>query len=172
MRKKARERLKDFGLDDNGKMAYLGDHVRLVDGSSRRSLLVALWTAGGLAVAAAVGASLVNPEGLSGCPYVVMPYMVQLVALVSVVWALGRFSVAGKRVRAYVRDETVGALPLRTLVSLVLALVATVGELVFLALTDATLGAPELVFLALEVMCVVALVVLRRICLDVEWESA
>ena len=45
MRKKARERLKDFGPDDNGKMAYLGDYVRLAGGQDRRRLVVTLWVA-------------------------------------------------------------------------------------------------------------------------------
>ena len=114
MRKKARERLKDFGPDDNGKMAYLGDHVRLADGHDRGRLLRSLWVACGVAVIALLAASLANPAGLSGCPYVVMPYMLQFVALVWVLWGMGRLSVAGARVRVYVRDETVGALPRRS----------------------------------------------------------
>ena len=57
MRKKARERLKDFGPDDNGKMAYLGDHVRLTEGQDRRRLVTTLWVACGVATLAVLGAS-------------------------------------------------------------------------------------------------------------------
>ena len=172
MRKKARERLKDFGPDDNGKMAYLGDHVRLADGHDRRRLLGTLWAACGLGVAAVTGASLANPVGLSGCPYVVLPYMCQFVAMVWVIWGMGRLSVAGERVRVYVRDETVGALPLRCVVASALGLVAAVGEVVLLVSSGAAPAAADFAFLACEVVAVASLVALRRACLATTWESA
>lgn len=170
MRKKERERLKDFGRDDDGKMAYLGDHVRLADGQDRSRLLRALWAACGAATLATLAASLANPAGLSGCPYVVMPYMLQFVAMVWVLWGMGRLSVAGERVRVYVRDETVGALPLRCVVAAALTLVAAVGEVVFLALSAAAPAAVDFAFLACEAVAVVALVVLRRLCLATTWQ--
>lgn len=172
MRKKARERLKDFGPDDNGKMAYLGDHVRLAGGQDRRRLVVTLWAACGAATLAVLGASLANPAGLSGCPYVVLPYMLQFVALVWVLWGMGRLSVAGERVRAYVRDETVGALPLRCVVAAALGLVAAAGEVVLLATSGTAPAAADFAFLACEVVAVAALVALRRACLDTAWEPA
>ena len=170
MRKKERERLKDFGRGDDGKMAYLGDHVRLADGQDRGRLFRALWTACGTATLATLVASLANPAGLSGCPYVVMPYMLQFVAMVWVLWGMGRLSVAGERVRVYVRDETVGALPLRCVVAAVLALVAAVGEVVFLVLSGAAPAAADFAFLACEAVAVVALVALRRLCLATTWQ--
>ncbi|WP_273446997.1 hypothetical protein [Thermophilibacter provencensis] len=172
MRKKARERLKDFGLDDNGKMAYLGDHVRLAGGQDRRRLVVTLWAACGLAVVAVVGASLANPAGLSGCPYVVLPYIAQFVSMVAVLWGMGRFSVGGERVRVYVRDETVGALPRRCVVAAALGLVAAAGEVVLLATSGTAPAAADFAFLACEAVSVVALVTLRRACLDTAWEPA
>lgn len=172
MRKKARERLKDFGPDDNGKMSYLGDHVRLVEGQDRRRLVTTLWVACGVATLAVLGASLANPAGLSGCPYVVVPYMCQFVALVSVIWGMGRLSVAGERVRVYVRDETFGALPRRAVIAAALGLVAVVGEIVLLAVSGAAPGVAEIVFLSCEAVSVVALVALRQACLATEWESA
>ena len=170
MRKKARERLKDFGPDDNGKMAYLGDHVRLTEGQDRRRLVTTLWVACGVATLAVLGASLANPAGLTGCPYVVMPYMCQFVAIVSVLWGMGRLSVAGERVRAYVRDETFGALPRRAVVAAALGLVATVGEVVLLVVSGTAPGVAELAFLACEAASVAALVVLRQVCLATTWE--
>ena len=172
MRKKARERLKDFGPDDNGKMSYLGDHVRLVEGQDRRRLVTTLWVACGVATLAVLGASLANPGGLSGCPYVVAPYIGQFVAMVSVLWGMGRLSVAGERVRVYVRDETFGALPRRAVVAAALGLAAVVGEIVLLAVSGAAPGAAEIVFLSCEAVSVVALVALRQACLVTEWESA
>ena len=170
MRKKARERLKDFGPDDNGKMAYLGDHVRLAGGQDRRRLVVTLWAACGAAALAVLGASLANPAGLSGCPYVVLPYIAQFVSMVAVLWGMGRFSVAGERVRVYVRDETVGALPRRCVVAAALGLVAAVGELVLLATGGSAPAAADFAFLACEAVSVVALVTLRRLCLATTWQ--
>ena len=170
MRKKARERLKDFGPDDNGKMSYLGDHVRLVEGQDRRRLVTTLWVTCGVATLAVLGASLANPGGLSGCPYVVAPYIGQFVAMVSVLWGMGRLSVAGERVRVYVRDETFGALPRRAVVAAALGLAAVVGEIVLLAVSGVAPGAAEIVFLACEAVSVVALVALRQTCLATEWE--
>ena len=172
MRKKQRERPSDFGRDESGKIAYLGDHVRLAAGHDRRRLLVTLWAACGTTAAAVLGASLANPGGLSGCPYVVVPYVVEFVATVSVVWGMCRLSAAGERMRAYVRDETVGALPRRALVAAVAALACAAGEVVLLVLGAQAPGAAELVFFACQALAVVALAVLRRTCLATSWESA
>lgn len=172
MRKKERERLKDFGRDESGRMSYLGDHVRLAEGYDRRRLLATLWAACGVAALAVVGAALANPGGLSGCPYVVLPYMLQFVAVVWVIWGMGRLSVAGERVRVYVRDETVGALPLRCVVAAALGLVAAVGEVVLLATSGTAPAAADFAFLACEVVALAALVALRRTCLATAWESA
>ena len=172
MRKKARERLKDFGPDDNGKMAYLGDHVRLTGGQDRRRLIATLWVTCGVAAAAVLGASFANPVSLVGCPYVVMPYIGQFVALVAVLWGMGRLTVSGERMRVYVRDETVGALPRRAVVGIAFGLVAAVGEIVYLFVVGSAPGAADIGFLACEVVSVVALVALRQTCLATEWESA
>lgn len=170
LRKKERERLKDFGRDESGKIAYLGDHVRLAEGSDRRRLLATLWAAGGLAAAAVVGASLANPGGLVGCPYVVLPYMLQFVAMVWVLWGMGRFAVAGERVRVYVRDETVGALPRRCVAAAALGLLAAAGEVVLLVSSASAPVPADFAFLACEAASVAALVALRRACLATTWE--
>ncbi|MBM6775090.1 hypothetical protein [Olsenella profusa] len=176
MRKKERERLKDFQRGEDGHYVYAGDHVRLV-GADRRRLLAVLWGSCGVALLASAVAGVANPGGLSGCPYVVMPYMCQLVALVSVVWGLGRLTVAlrdaaGGRVRAYVRDETAGALPLRSAIAIGCALVAAVGEVVFLATGGTAVAPAEIALLACEVVVVVALVALRAAVRTAEWEGA
>lgn len=172
LRKKERERLKDFGRDESGKIAYLGDHVRLAAGHDRRRLLATLWAACGAGALAVVGASFANPAGLSGCPYVVLPYMAQFVAVVWVVWGLGRLTAAGERVRVYVRDETVGALPRRCVVAAALGLAAAVGETVLLAVSGAAPVAADVAFLACEAVSVAAFVVARRTCLATAWEAA
>ena len=177
VRKKERERLKDFRRGEDGTFSYAGDHVRLVGALGPSELLRALWAAFAVAALAAAVAGAVNPAGLTGCPYVVMPYMLQLVALVSVAWALGRLTVAlrgaaGGRVRVYVRDETVGSLPGRCALAIGLALVAAAGEVVFLATGGAAPAAAEFVLLAYEALCCVALVALRRSARAAEWEGA
>ena len=175
MRKKERERLKDFGEDENGKISYLGDYVRLVGEIGRTRLLGTLWGAFAVAAVATLVPGVLNPAGLSGCPYVVMPYMLQVVALVSAVWALGRLTVAlraGERVRVYVRDETVGALPARSVVAIVLTLVCAVGEVVYLTLSALSWGAAEVALLACEAVAIIALVVIRRAAKASAWESA
>lgn len=172
MRKRERERLRDFGRDESGRMSYLGDHVRLAEGHDRRRLLRALWAALAVAALAVVGAALVNPAGLSGYPFVVLPYMLQFVVLVWVAWGVGRLSVAGERVRVYVRDETVGALPMRCVAAAALGLVSAAGEVVLLATSGVAPAAAEFAFLACEVVALVALVTLRRVCLSTAWEPA
>lgn len=177
MRKKERERLKDFRRGEDGRYVYAGDHVRLAGGTDPRRLLATLWGSCVAALLASVVAGVANPAGLSGCPYVVMPFMCQLVALVSVAWALGRLTVALRsaadgRVRAYVRDETVGALPLRGAISAVCALVCAAGEVVFLATGGAAVAPAEMALLACEVVAVVALVALRSAARATEWEGA
>ena len=175
MRKRERERLKDFGAGEDGRITYLGDHVRLVGRLGRGRLLATLWGALAVAVIATVAPGAANPAGLTGCPYVVLPYMLQVVALVSLAWALGRLSVAlggDGRVRVYVRDETIGALPGRCLLAAALALVCAVGEAVYLTVSSVAVGPAEVALLACEVVVVCALVVACRTARASEWEGA
>ena len=76
------------------------------------------------------------------------------------------------RVRAYVRDETVGALPLRGAIAAACALVAAVGELVLLATGGVAVAPAEVALLSCEVVAVSALVVLRAAARAAEWEGA
>lgn len=170
MRKKRRERLSEFGTDERGKLAYLGEHVRLASGTDRRALIAALWVPFAVAAVATVVPAALNPRGFAGCPYVLLPYVAQLMLLVSVAWALARFTVAGERVRAYVRDETAGSLPGRCAAGAVCALVTFVGEVVLLALTAEAPGPVELVLFVGELASAAALLALRRSAAAIAWE--
>lgn len=171
MRKRTRERLSDFGPDENGKLAYKGEHVRHVGEVPLRALVTRLWVAAAVAVVAALVPGFLPVAGLSGTLIVTFAYVVQVVALVSVVWALARLSAAGERVRVYVREETADALGTRSLVGVVAAAVAAVGE-VFLLVTGSLPVAPlELVFLAAEAAFVAALLALRATASRFSWEG-
>ena len=170
MRKKRRERLSKFGTDERGELAEIGEHVRLADGTDRRAVLVALWAPLAVAAVATVVPAALNPRGFAGCPYVLLPYVAQLMLLVSVVWALVRLTAAGERVRADVHGETAGSLPGRCVAGAVCALVTFAGEIVLLALASEAPGPVELALFVGEAACAVALLALRRSVAGIAWE--
>lgn len=171
MRKRTRERLSDFGPDEDGKLSYQGEHVRHVGEVPFRTLVTRLWVAAAVAVAAVLVPGFLPVAGLSGTLVVTFAYVVEVVALVSVVWALARLSAAGERVRVYVREETADALGARSVIGVVAAAVAVVGELFLLVTGSVQLAPLELVFLAAEAAFVAALLVLRATAAHFVWES-
>ena len=171
LRKRTRERLTDFGAGPDGKVTYLGEHVRYVGTVPLRRVVGQLWVATAVAAVATLVPGFLPVKGLSGTLVVTAAFVMQFVALVMVVWGLARLSAQGPRMRLYVREETADALPRRALAGLVAAGVAAVGEVVLLAMGAVPLAAYEVVFLAAEVIVALALLALRAACGQFAWEE-
>ena len=171
LRKRTRERLTDFGEGPDGKLTYLGEHVRYVGTAPLGRVVSQLWVATVVAAAATLVPGFLPVKGLAGTLVVTAAFVMQFIALVMVVWGLARLSAQGPRMRLYVREETADALPRRALAGIVAAAVATVGEVVLLAMGSVPLAAYEVVFLASEVIVMAALLALRGACGQFAWEE-
>lgn len=96
--------------------------------------------------------------------YVILPYLLTLLGVVSVVWALCRMWHWGNPLREYVYDATVKQLPLRTMWTMILSMCTLCGQiwyLVFEVVRDRGFLC-NLVFLALQVVVFVCMALMRR----------
>ena len=151
-RRGRRDYLNDFRQNAAGEYLYTGEHYAFVEqGKSRRRFLIELWLLCGGALIAAVAAGCIPAAGMDSCFYVLIPYVVGLVAAVSLCWGLGRLTAGGDPLRAYVYQETVEKLPGRAALTAAAAGATLIGTAIRLILSgfDGKFWSSVL-FLALE----------------------
>ena len=170
-KRRKREHLNDFYLDVSGKYVYRGKMYAYVGPLPRKAALVKAWTFAGLAAAAQVANGFLPVPSLNGCFYVVVPYVIGLIAVCSAVWALGRITVAGDRLREYVYQETAAQLPTRCMVGAVCSGLAFAGQLLYLLLngTQQKLGL-MLLFAAFQFIATVTMYKLKRFNFEDFWQ--
>ena len=162
-----RAHLNDFYRDVAGNYVYTGTCYvcRAADGE-RAALLRRLWLLTAVMAAAVVAGGCISAPGMSRCFYVLLPYMIALVAAISCLWTIGELTGGGDPLRQYVHDATVLKLPGRAMVSAVAALACISGEIVSCALNgaDGEIGALIAFFLLLAVGAGAMVLLRRRIC--------
>jgi hypothetical protein len=94
--------------------------------------LARLWICGIVMAAAVLVNGCIPAPGMQNCIYVLLPYVLQLLAAVSVCWAIVRLTAGGAQLREYIYQATVEKLPMRTMLTAILAIAAAVGEVIFL----------------------------------------
>lgn len=157
-RRGRRDYLNDFRQNAAGEYLYTGEHYAFAEqGKSRRRFLTELWLLCGGALIAAVAAGCIPAAGMDSCFYVLIPYVVGLVAAVSLCWSLGRLTAGGDPLRAYVYQETVEKLPGRgalTAAAAGLTLIGAVIRLILFGFEGEIWG--SILFLALEAIILAA----------------
>lgn len=117
-----RAHLNDFHVNLAGDYVYTGAHYSYVDqGRSRdrvqRELL-------GLSVAvmlAVVAGGCSDAPAMLNCWYVILPYICEAAAAVSVIWAVHRLRKAEEPIREYIYKKSVQALPHRAMLCMIFA---------------------------------------------------
>ena len=161
--------LNDFVATPNGDYVYTGKVYRWE--SDRKSVLLRLWGLSGGMVICAVAAGCIPGTGMEGAVWALLPYVVALIAAFTCLYAVGRLSMAGSEVRAYVYRGSVEALPRRCVVAAIAAGVALLGELVNLVLLKAAGSIfNALLLLVLEGLILAGAILLRRCIMDTEWK--
>lgn len=128
-RRGCRAYLNDIKINENGEYVYQGTYyIWNEEKKSRRRVLGELWVSCIVMLAAAVGAGCLPAPGVGNCAYVLLPYVAEVMAAVSVCWALARLSAGGNPLREYVYLATVDKLPGRVVLTAVFAGAAAVGE--------------------------------------------
>lgn len=138
---------------------------------SRKRLLLELWGLGTAGTICLLLSGFLPLRSFRGCFYVLLPYMIALVAVISCLWTIGELTGGGDPLRQYVHDATVLKLPGRAMVSAVAALACISGEIVSCALNgaDGEIGALIAFFLLLAVGAG-AMVLLRRRIRGAVWQ--
>lgn len=123
--------------------------------SAYRLSLRKLWAAAAAVGIAALAAGCIPAAGMDRSFYLLLPYMVQLVAAVSVVWTMLRLSRAGSTMRAYIYEETVHKLSFRSRLTEGFAIAVLIGEVIFLVKNGFQgKAAGTVLFVAAELMAV------------------
>ena len=170
-RKGRRAYLNDFTTNLQGDYVYQGSHFHYTGETPWERQLRRLW---GLTLAMAiglVGGGFLPAAGMNGVLYVVLPYLVSVIAGASVVWAMAKLRREG-RLRSYVYEATILKLPARANAAAVSAALASAGEGLNLLLngsggkTAATLG-----YLGLEALAAVAAWRLAGLSGAASWEE-
>ena len=135
MRKKRRSYLDHFHKNAAGEYIYSGEYYDY-DGGGKpfRRAMAELWLCCGLAVAATVAGGCIPVPGMSHCAYVLLPYVIAIIAAFSVVWSLGQLAAGGMSLREYIYAATVRRLPRRFLITAVFSGLTVLGEGVYLIL--------------------------------------
>lgn len=153
-RKKRHSRLEYFQRNAAGEYIYTGKHLTYVSTEkSRKRLLLELWGLGTAGMICLLLCGFLPLRSFRGCFYVLVPYMIALIAAFSCLWTIGELTGGGDPLRQYVHDATVLKLPGRAMVSAVAALACILGEIVSCALNgaDGEIGALIAFFLLLAV---------------------
>ena len=171
-RNKRHSKLEYFQRNAAGEYIYTGKHMSYVSTEkSRKRLLLELWGLGTAGTICLLLSGFLPLRSFRGCFYVLLPYMIALVAVISCLWTIGELTGGGDPLRQYVHDATVLKLPGRAMVSAVAALACISGEIVSCALNgaDGEIGALIAFFLLLAVGAG-AMVLLRRRIRGAVWQ--
>lgn len=171
-RNKRHSKLEYFQRNAAGEYIYTGKHMSYVSAEkSRKRLLLELWGLGTAGTICLLLSGFLPLRSFRGCFYVLLPYMIALVAAISCLWTIGELTGGGDPLRQYVHDATVLKLPGRAMVSAVAALACISGEIVSCALNgaDGEIGALIAFFLLLAVGAG-AMVLLRRRIRGAVWQ--
>ena len=162
--------LNDFYQDVSGKYVYRGKMYSYDGPLPRKSALGRAWLYTGVAAAALLANGFVPNPALNGCFYVVIPYVLGLIAACSTAWALGRITAAGEQLRAYVYEETAQQLPMRCTLALIGSAAGAAGQILYLLLHGLQQGwGLMLVFLAFQIAATVALYKLKQFKFETFW---
>lgn len=161
--------LNDFVATPNGDYVYTGKVYHW--GSDRKPELLRLWgLSGGMALCAVI-AGCIPGTGMEGAVWALLPYVIALIAAFTCLYGVGRLTMAGNEVRAYVYRGTVEALPRRSVITAVAAGVALLGELVNLVIMKAASSILNaLLLLVLEGLILAGAILLRRCIMGTEWK--
>lgn len=171
-RNKRHSKLEYFQRNAAGEYIYTGKHMSYVSTEkSRKCLLLELWVLGIAGTVCLLLCGFLPLRSFRGCFYVLLPYIVALIAAFSCLWTIGELAGGGDPLRQYVHDATVLKLPGRAMVSAVAALACISGEIVSCALNgaDGEIGALIAFFLLLAVGAG-AMVLLRRRIRGAVWQ--
>jgi hypothetical protein len=137
-RRGRRAHLDEFYRDLSGSYIYTGAHYIYMDeGIPLKKALAVLWAlAAAMAVLTVLG-GCIPASGMKNSFYQIIPYILEVAAVGSIVWALVRLTRSGDPLRAYIYEATVKALPGRAVLAIIAAGLGFCGTVLHLILRGA-----------------------------------
>ena len=165
--------LNDFKKNESGNYEYQGDlYYWKGDKESLKKEMITLWLLGIGMLASLILAGCVDAPGAMNSFTVVLPYTISFVFGISTVWGLWKLFEGGNPLRAYVYKASVEQIPVRSMGTIICAMVAIVGEILFLIRHFAEENPGKAVlFLLLEGIGMVLAIFLRKNALKMVWEK-
>ena len=157
-----RAHLNDFHVNLAGDYVYTGAHYTYVDqGRSRDRVQRELW-----------GLSIAILPAMLNCWYVILPYICEAAAAVSVIWAVARLRKAEDPIREYVYKKSVQPLPHRAMLCMIFAGLGFVTMVLYLVMNDSGgRVASVITYLALKALVAGGAWLLWRYMLTLKWEK-
>lgn len=165
--------LNDFKRNEKGEYSYEGTlyEWKGVPEAYKRTLLE-LWFFGILELLCAAAAGFFDAPGAMNCFYVILPYIIGLVAAFSVLWGIIRLTEGKNPMRSYIYEASVGKLPARTLLVMIFSGIAVAGELLYVILHGSGGKFPViLAFLLLEALTLLLALKIYKIVSKMSWEK-
>lgn len=141
MEKKRRKRgensyLNDFHLNLAGEYIYDGElYACQADPDTQKMQKRKLWVYTALMLLTALASGSIPAPGMLGSSYVILPFLGELIAIFSVVWAVCKLGRDWNAVREYVYERTLPALPGRALCVAAFAAAGILCELLYVILS-------------------------------------
>ena len=160
-----------FAPGAGGELAYTGRYFTFqeTEVSYRESMRRRIAFTAGSAVAA-LACGFMPVPALTNTWYVLLPYMLTVLAVASQVWAVCRMAYWGNPLREYVYDTTVKQLPVRTMLAMILSMCTLCGQICYLVLHGLQEGCSfcNFAFLGLLIVIFVCSAVWRR--MEIRWK--
>lgn len=110
--------------------------------------------------------------GMQNCFYVLLPYLGEVVAAASVVWALAKLGTDWREVREYNYEKSVAVLPVRTVVTAGFAALGIVCEgIFFFANKPADKALFALLYVLLKLIVLLCALGVRAKIMQAEWDK-
>lgn len=176
MEKKRRKRgensyLNDFHPNLAGEYIYDGAlYACTADADARKALKRRLWICAALLLIAAVVSGSIPAPGMLNCFYVILPFILELIAAVTVAWAAVRLGRDWDAVREYVYERSVTVLPGRAMAAAVCAAAGFLCEIIYLAVSGHD-GQPlyAALYLLLKALSLLCALTIRRLVRRSDW---
>ena len=170
-RNKKHSKLEYFQRNAAGEYIYTGKHMSYVSTEkSRKRLLLELWGLGTAGMICLLVGGFLPLRSFRGCFYVLLPYMIALVAAISCLWTIGELTGGGEPLRQYVHDATVLKLPGRAMIAAVAAGLCILGQAIYCILHGGGAVGALIAFFLLEGVGAAAMLLLFRCIRSASWK--
>ncbi len=169
-----RSYLNEFQKDAAGTYQYSGAWIHYDTDEAGRSYAgwrTAILTCTVVMVVCIIAAGCIPAPGMQNGAYLLIPYMISVVAGALTVYAAGRLLIHGEKLREYVYDATAIKLPARAMVTAIASFLVGLMECVWIA-QHGFAGAPVwfICLLLLELLSGGSALLLRNVILGTKWE--